>query len=89
MQKLLLILVAAIAVALFALSNTHRVEMGVIFGMPVHVRLVFLLITTFLVGYFTAVLVNIYVRTKINSTSKRPEPGAKSKDAEEDEFFLE
>jgi uncharacterized integral membrane protein len=89
MQKLLLIVVAGILVLLFALNNTHRVEMSVIFGTPVHVRLVFLLMTTFLIGYFTAVLVNIYVRTRINSTAKRSETRGKPNDTEEDEFFLE
>jgi len=89
MRKLLLIVVAGALVLLFALNNTHRVEMSVIFGRPLHVRLVFLLLSTFLIGHFSAVLINVYVRTKIGSTAKRAEKRDRSHDAEEDEFFVE
>jgi len=87
MQKLLLILAAGVLILLFAVNNTHHVEMSLIFGTPVHVRLIFLLLTTFLLGHFTAVLLNVYVRTKINATAKRAETKAAAKDVEEDEFF--
>jgi uncharacterized integral membrane protein len=89
MRKLLLILVAGALVLLFALNNTHHVEMSLIFGTPVHVRLVFLLLTTFLIGHFSAVVLNLYLRTKTNSGANRAERRETSSDSEEDEFFLQ
>jgi len=89
MRKLLVILVAAALIALFALNNTHHVEMSLVFGTPVHVRLIFLMLTTFLVGHFTAVILNLYLRSQMSSTANRTQKGELAQDAEEDEFFLE
>ena len=74
---------------LFAWSNTHHVEMGLVFGRPVQVRLVFLLLTTFLVGHFTAVLLNVYVRTRIRASERREKMTEGAHGDEDDESFLD
>ena len=85
MHKWLLLLLAGVAVLLFAWTNTHHVEVGFIFGRPSNVRLIFLLLTTFLLGYFTAVILNIYVRTRIKVKARHLKM---TEDADEDDDFL-
>ena len=82
LRLLLVILVAAVA-ATFAMDNMHRVQLGLIVGRPVHVRLFFLLLTSFLVGCFTTVLLSLYLRTQFK---KKKETARKTGD---DEFFSE
>ena len=54
----LIIAVAATAVAVvFVMANTHAVTLSLVFGTPVKVRLIFLLMSTFLLG----VLVSSFV----------------------------
>jgi uncharacterized integral membrane protein len=85
-HKWLLLLLVGIAVLLFAWSNTHHVEVGFVFGRPSNVRLIFLLLTTFLLGYFAAVLVSIYVRARITAKARHKQM---AEDADEnDDFFL-
>ena len=74
---------------LFAWSNTHHVEVGLVFGRPVHVRLIFLLLTTFLVGHFTAVMLHVYVRTRTSAKVKREKARQEASDQDDDEFFLD
>ena len=84
----MLLLLAGVVLLLFAWSNTHHVEMGLIFGRPTHVRLIFLLLTTFLLGYFTAVLLNIYVRTRIKTKARHLKMAEDAPEDEENDFFL-
>ena len=89
MQRLLLLILIGLVLVLFAWSNTHHVEVGLIFGRPVHVRLVFLLLTTFLVGHFTAVLLNVYVRSRIKASERREQMMEGAHGDEDDESFLD
>ena len=59
------------------------VELGLIVGRPVHVRLFFLLLTTFLAGCFLAVLMSLYRSTDVK---RKREPATNT---ESDDFFLE
>jgi uncharacterized integral membrane protein len=79
--KLLPVIIIAAMVATFAMDNMHRVELGLIVGRPYHVRLFFLLMTSFLLGCFSTMLINMYARTKSR------EKGQAAQDAEDDEFF--
>jgi uncharacterized integral membrane protein len=81
--KLLLAILIAVMGTIFAMDNLHRVELGLIVGRPVHVRLFFLLLTSFLVGCFMVMLMNLY-----RSTTRKSEP-VKRKSVEDDEFFSE
>ena len=81
MLKLLFVILAAAVGTIFAMDNMQRVELGLIVGRPVHVRLFFLLLTSFLIGCFSAILLNLYLRTN----SRKERKGAA--DAENDEFF--
>lgn len=83
MLKLLIVILAAVLASIFAMNNMQRVEVSLIVGKPVHVRLFFLLMTSFLVGSLSAVLANLYVRTK---SAKRKTAAGKAKD---DDFFPE
>jgi len=50
MWRLALIVLATAAVVAFTLVNVHHVEMGLVFGQPVRIRLVFLLLIAFSAG---------------------------------------
>ena len=81
MLRLLCIILAAATGTIFAMDNMQRVELGLIVGRPVHVRLFFLLLTSFLIGCFSAILLNLYLRTNL----KKERKGAA--DTEDDKFF--
>ena len=81
MKKLLLAIISAVLVTVFAMDNLRRVELGLIVGKPVHVRLFFLLLTSYLIGCFSAVLISLYLGTKSRKRDTR------TRDAEGDEFF--
>ncbi len=83
MLKLFLIILAAVYVVAFAMDNLHRVELGLIVGRPVHVRLFFLLLTSFLIGWFTAVFIRLCLTAKAR---KRQET---AQDKGSDNFFSE
>ena len=86
MRKLLLLLLVGVVLLLLALSNTHHVEVGLVFGRPTHVRLIFLLLTTFLLGYFTAVLLSIYMNTRIKTKARHMKM---TEDEDEDDDFFQ
>ena len=81
MLVLLVVILLAVAATMFAMDNMQRVELSLVLGRPVHVRLFFLLLTSFLFGCFSAMLVNLYRRTK---PAKRKE---RAQDTEDDDFF--
>ena len=83
MLRLLLVVIAAVLVVVFAMDNMHRVEMGLVVGRPVHVRLFFLLLTSFIIGCFATMFLNLYLRTQSNK--KRDA----ATDTDGDEFFSE
>jgi len=87
-RLLFLLLIGAVAL-FFAWSNTHHVEVGLLLGRPVHVRLIFLLLTTFLLGHFTAVLLNVYMRTRIKAKIRRKEMAEDAHGDEDEDLFLE
>ncbi len=80
MLKLFLVIIAAVLTTTFAMDNLHRVELGLIVGRPVHVRLFFLLLTSFLAGCFLVMLMNVY-------RSTRPKRKRETARDEDDDFF--
>lgn len=89
MQRVLIILIAGLAMVMFAWSNVHHVEVGCVFGRPVQVRLIFLLLTTFLLGHFTAVLLSVYMRSRIKSKARREKMAHEAHEDDDDEFLLD
>lgn len=83
MLKVFSAILVAVTATTFAMDNMHRVELGLIMGRPVNVRLFFLLLTSFLVGCFSAVLVNLYVGAKSRKQRETKQ------DTEDEAFFSE
>ncbi len=81
MLKVLFVILLAVIAAVFATDNMHHVDLGLVVGRPVHVRLFFLLLTSFLIGCFSAMLMNLY----LNAKSDRQ--GGTARDTEKDDFF--
>lgn len=81
MLKLLFVILAAALATMFAMDNMNRVELGLVVGRPVHVRLFFLLLISFLIGCFMVLLLNLYRNTT------RKNHGAKAPSVEDDDFF--
>ena len=50
MSKFLSYLVASILLVAFAFSNSDHVSLSFVFGTPIQIRLIFLLLVTFLAG---------------------------------------
>jgi uncharacterized integral membrane protein len=50
MARLIFAVSVTVAIVTFAMMNTHQVTLSFIFGQPVKVRLIFLLMSTFMMG---------------------------------------
>ncbi len=83
MLKVLFAILLAVMATTFAMDNMHRVEFGLIVSQPVHVRLFFLLLTSFLIGCFSAMLISLY----LNAKSRKQ--GDTKQDTEDEAFFSE
>jgi len=81
--KVLFVILLAATAATFATDNMHHVDLGLVVGRPVHVRLFFLLLTSFLLGCFAAMLMNLYLNAKSGKQRETPQ------DAERDDLFFE
>ncbi len=79
--KLLCATLIAVNVTLFAMDNLHHVELGLIIGEPVQVRVFFLLMVSFLVGCFTAILIRLYISAIFKKKTEI------AQNPEEDDFF--
>ncbi len=84
MLKVLLVILLAVIATSFALDNMHHVELGLIVGKPVHVRVFFLLLTSFLIGCFSGILMDLY----LSARSKR-QRATERDTGTEDDFFSE
>lgn len=81
MLRLLCAILIAVIVTIFAMDNMHHVELGLFVGQPVHVRLFFLLLISFLVGCSATILMNLYISAKFKKKTEI------TQDTEEDDFF--
>jgi uncharacterized integral membrane protein len=77
---LLLVILLAVAATMFATDNMQHVELSLVVGRPVHVRLFFLLLISFMLGCFSAMLINLYRRAKPVKRRERAQD-------EDDDFF--
>lgn len=83
MAKVLLIVLLAAMAGTFAMDNMHHVGLGLIVGEPVYVRLFFLLLTSYLAGCFSAMLIQLCLNTRARRREQAPQ------DAEDEAFFSE
>jgi uncharacterized integral membrane protein len=54
MIRLVLAILSTVSAVVFVMANTHQVELSFVIGAPVRVRLIFLLMLTFMTGVVTA-----------------------------------
>jgi hypothetical protein len=95
MEKFLFTLLGILITGFFAITNMHHVDMGLILGGPMKVRLFPLLLTAYLAGVATAFIVRFYIRSKIKTRRKAKaaengalEEGAEAEEGEKDIFFF-
>lgn len=66
MLQLLLAAIGTIVIVLFAIANSHDVELSYIIGEPIRIRMIFLLASVFMAGWVTA-----YFYQVISQVSRR------------------
>lgn len=80
MARLIFAVSLTVAIVTFAMMNTHQVTLSFIFGQPVKVRLIFLLMSTFLMGMIFLGLFMMIWRVKARPRppriDKQPQPPA-------------
>lgn len=71
MTKLALTVLATIVIVVFAISNSHHVDLSCGVGKPVEIRLIFLLLTAFIVGMAVPVFYRLIRRLDRDTLVKR------------------
>lgn len=84
MIRLFLAVVTTVIVVTFAMMNTHPVTLSFIFGPPVKVRLIFLMMSSFLVGMLFVGFFTMVWRLRLRSTSRVRVEGGKGGDLVEE-----
>ena len=64
MKRLLAILMGTLVAMLFAVANSHHVEISFIFGAPVRMRMIFVLAGVFVSGVLSTVIFQGYQAAK-------------------------
>ena len=83
MLRLIVVVVAIVFVFIFATGNIDRVPVGFVVGQPIHMRLIFVILVSFLAGCLTTVLLHMYWA----ATSSRRGKGKLKGGSEEDPHF--
>jgi uncharacterized integral membrane protein len=74
MIRLVLVLLATILVVAFFVMNLHPVTLSLVVGPPVQIRLIFLIITAFVVGMVSGVVFKFVTARYVQR--KRPRRGS-------------
>lgn len=64
MMRLLLAILVTVLTVVFTMANTHDVELDVVFGTPVRIRLIFLLLSTFILGIVVSSLFSMVANVR-------------------------
>ncbi|MBI5538299.1 MAG: DUF1049 domain-containing protein [Deltaproteobacteria bacterium] len=64
MARLIMAILATVALVAFSMANTHQVELSLVFGRPTEIRLISLMGATFGTGLLTGVLWGMIRRLK-------------------------
>ena len=79
MLRLLLAVAVTVAVVIFVMMNMHHVTLSFIVGPPVKIRLIFLLLSTYVVGILTAAFATMIWRVRLDRRRRAagaPQPEA-------------
>ena len=71
MIRLILAVLATIVIVVFAISNSHHVDLSLAVGKPVEIRLIFLLLSAFIVGMAVSVFYRLFRRLDQHKLMKR------------------
>lgn len=77
MLQLFVAVVLTILAVMFAMANTHHVELNFVLGEPVEIRLIFLLVATYFAGGSTAYLYLLFSRVTRGFQRRRERLGEK------------
>jgi len=69
--RLILAVLITIAVVVFAMANMHFVVLSLVFGPPLQMRLIFLLMSAFAAGIITASFVMMVRKIRLKRSVKR------------------
>jgi uncharacterized integral membrane protein len=64
MVKLITTVLVTAFLIFFAMNNMDHVQVSFVFGEPKRVRLFYLMISTFLVGFLLSYILSLYLQTK-------------------------
>ncbi len=64
MMRLFLAILVTVLTVVFIMANTHDVELDVVFGTPVRIRLIFLLLSTFILGVVVSSLFGMVAKVR-------------------------
>lgn len=65
MVRLLIAILVTVGAVVFIMANTHDVELDVVFGTPVRIRLIFLLLSTFILGVVVSSLFGMIAKLRL------------------------
>ena len=71
MMQLIAAVIATVAIVVFAMSNTHHVQLSLAFGAPLEIRLITLVGAAYLAGMVTSWIGNLARRATRQSHQKR------------------
>ncbi len=71
MIKLTLTVLATVMIVVFAISNSHHVDLSLAVGKPVEIRLIFLLLSAFIIGMTVPVFYRLVRRLDQHKLMKR------------------
>lgn len=80
MLRLVLAIFGTIALVAFVMVNTHHVRLSFVVGEAVEVRMIFLLLTTFVMGMATTWFTQMSLRVRARRRPRRPEAPSPSQD---------
>jgi len=78
--KLIVFVVAIVFVLIFATSNIDHVPVGFVVGQPIHMRLIFVILASFLAGCLTTVLLRMYWAATSSRRGKNKLKGGSEED---------
>lgn len=71
MWQLIVSVLLTVAFVAFGMANAHRVTVELIFGEPIEIRLIFLLVIAFVGGFLTVALRQMAVRAVARRRDRR------------------
>ncbi len=71
MIRLGLAVMATVVIVVFAISNSHHVDLRIAIGEPVQIRLIFLLLSAFIAGMVVPVFYRLYRRLDLDKQLRR------------------